>query len=92
MVARKRSQVPGLRCQEKLGDEIHCMSLRPATCHLRPDTRLFQVPDLPLDARIARHNCPQIDDVDDPGGGIGGKKVSVSHRVLPRRFVRDSRA
>ena len=84
MVVKNKSQVPGLRCQEKLGNEIRCMSLRPDTCHLRPDSWFFQVFDLPFQARIARHNRSQIKDVDDPGGGIGCKKVSIStHPMSP---------
>src|SRR6266404_5478145 len=58
---------------------------------LRPDTWLFQVFDLALQARVAADDRPQIGDVDDPGGGVGGKKVSVStHRTFP--LIADSRA
>src|SRR6266404_5882690 len=45
---------------------------------------LVQVFDLALQARVAADDRPQIGDVDDPCGGVGGKKVSVStHRTFP---------
>src|SRR5260370_37296470 len=60
------------------------MSLSPDTCHLRTDTLRFQVFDITFQARIAGDNRSQIKDVDDPGGGIGCKKVSIStHPMSP---------
>jgi len=49
--------------------------------------------DLASEARVAADDRPQISDVDDPGGGVGCKKITdVLHRAPPRGAISDSRA
>ena len=86
-----KEKVSGPRSEEK---RRRCQRLDfPETRYLRPDTWFFQSLNLPLQARIARHNRSEINDVDDPGDSVGCEEVSVSfHRALPRGSNSDCRA